>query len=429
MNAQALILPLLGAFVHCFTAPGFGHFTHFVLAHMALLGLPHCVTETLRLTRRHHVVHWTTPYAFLQRGRWACQHLSQCLLDLIVTTVGIAGEVVVALDDTLVKKWGRKFFGLGLYPDPTDKNPGAHQRRVYGHCWVVLALLWEYQGGKWVGFPVAALLFVPLALCSRRWPFLSKIDLAERLLRRLRWPATRLIVVADNLYAKAQLARVVVGHAPCVLVSRLRTNAALYLRPSPPSLPRRGRRRVRGPQRSAQQLYRCRSHQQRLTVRIYGKTVTLTAYVGVVMPSRRLGNAPIRVVIFPQRSGRKMNIFFSTDPTMAPVRLLELYAARFKIEDIFDELKTCGGFADCRQRSFVALKRHATLCLIAYSVLRLLSVTLKGAPAIEAEPWWCPVGPPSVTRLRRAVFNSLRISARLHTELKGNENIPLNEAA
>jgi len=176
-------------------------------------------------------------------------------------------------------------------------------------------------------------------------------------------------------------------------------------------------------------LYRRRTHRRRLTVRIYGKRVTLEAYVGVMVPSRRLGNAPIRVVIFPQRSGPKMNIYFSTDSTMAPERLLELYAARFKIEDIFDELKTTSGFADCRQRSFPALKRHAMLCLVAYSLLRLLTVTLKGAAAIEAEPWWCPAGPPSVTRLHRAVFKSLRISARWHTEPIVNENIALKEAA
>ena len=429
MNAQTLILPLLLGFVHCFTAPGFGHFCHFVLAHMALLDIPHCVTETLRLTERHHLLHWTTPYAFLQRGRWACQQVSQCLLDLLVCTLGVAGEVVVVLDDTLVKKWGRKFFGLGLYPDPTDKNPGAHKRRVYGHCWVVVALLWEYQAGKWVGFPLAALLFVPLVLCSRQWPFLSKIDLAERLLRGLRWPATRLIVVVDNLYAKAQLAQVVVGQSRCVLVSRLRSNAALYLPPPQPPKPRRGRRPLRGPKMTAPQLYRRRSQRRSLTVRIYGKTVTLRAYVGVLIPSPRLGKAPVRVIIFPQRSGHKMNIFFATDPTLDPVRLLELYAARFKIEDIFDELKTTGGFADCRQRSFLTLKRHATLCLVAYSMLRLLSVTLKGAAAIEAEPWWCPAGPPSVTRLRRAVLKSLRISVPLHAEPKVNENLSFKEAA
>src|SRR2546425_6007968 len=186
MNAQALILPLVLSFVHCFTAPGFVHFAHFVLAHMALLGTPHCVTETLRLTQWHTVRHWTTPYAFMKQGRWSCWHVSQGLLDLLAQRLGPCGEMVVALDDTLVKKWGRKFFGLGLYPDPTDKNPGARKRRVYGHCWVVVALLWEYQAGQWMGFPLATVLFVPVALCSTAWPFLTKIDLATWLLRGLR---------------------------------------------------------------------------------------------------------------------------------------------------------------------------------------------------------------------------------------------------
>src|SRR5438132_1206273 len=102
-----------------------------------------------------------------------------------------------------------------------------------------VALLWEYQGGHWVGFPLAALLFVPLARCSAPWPFLSKIELAERLLRSLRWPTSRLIVVVDNLYAKAQLARVEVNHHRCVLLSRLRSNAALYLVPPRLAKPRR----------------------------------------------------------------------------------------------------------------------------------------------------------------------------------------------
>jgi hypothetical protein len=343
--------------------------------------------------------------------------------------LGFSGEVVVALDDTVVKKWGRKFFGLGLYPDPTDKNPGARKRRVYGHCWVVMALLWEYQVGHWVSFPLAAGLFVPVALCSTAWPFLTKIDLATWLVGRLRWPAPRVVLVADNLYAKAQVARLVLNQQRCVLVSRLRSNAALYLPPPRCRTPRRGRPRVRGGKLTARQLYHRRSQRRRFTVAIYGKRVTVDAYVGVVIPSRRLGNEGIRVVIFPQRSGRKMNIFFTTALTMPPERLLELYAARFKIEDCFDELKTVGGFADCRQRTFPALKRHATLCLVAYSLLRLVSVTLKGAAASEAEPWGCPAGPPSVTRLRRAVFKSLCISESFHPTLNVLEKTPLKEAA
>ena len=124
-----------------------------------------------------------------------------------------------------------------------------------------------------------------------------------------------------------------------------------------------------------------------------------------------------------------MNVFFSTDLSMDPVRLLELYAVRFKIEDAFDELKTFGGFADCRQRSLQALKRHATFSLMAYSLLRLLSISLAQAQTIEAEPWWQPKGPPSVTRLRRAVAKALPFSFSLLKPAKASNNSSLKLVA
>ena len=157
--------------------------------------------------------------------------------------------------------------------------------------------------------------------------------------------------------------------------------------------------------------------------------MTITAWVGVLIPSRTLGDAPILAVIFPQRSGEKFNVFFSSDTAMEPARLLELYAARFKIEDAFDELKTHGGLGDCRQRGFTAHKRHVTLTLVAYSLLRLLSATLPGAQAIETEPWWHPPGPPSVTRLRRAVAKAIGISSGLSAADKPRENHALSLAA
>ena len=128
-----------------------------------------------------------------------------------------------------------------------------------------------------------------------------------------------------------------------------------------------------------------------------------------------------------------MNVFFSTDVRMDPVRLLEIYAGRFKIEDAFDELKTHGGMGDCRQRGFTAHKRHVTLTLLTYSLLRLLSATLPRAETIKAEPWWHPDGPPSVTRLRRALAKSLGISigisCRLPTAAKPQKNQHLRLAA
>ena len=426
MNAQALMLPLLMVFVNCFTRPGFEHFQNFIIAHAALFGLQHCVTEVMRLTRVHAIMHWTTPYTFLRKGRWSCKEVSQTLLGLVAERLKIMDEIVIAIDDTLVKKWGKKFFGLGYYPDPTDKNPGHQKRRVLGHCWVAMALLLE-RGGKWFAFPLSALLFVPKKACEKDWEFKTKIELAAMMIKRLSWPARRLVLVGDNLYAKAQLAGLELDGKEVVLISRLRSNAALYELPKRKKGP--GRPPKRGKKFSPQQLWLKRSKRKKIKARIYGKTVTIEAFVSVMVPSVTLGDKPILVIIFPQRSGKKMNVFFTTDVEMDPARVLEIYSGRWKIEELFREVKTAGGFGDYRQRSFTAIKRHANLCLVAYSLLGLLALSVPDAERIEAEPWWSPCGPPSVGRLRRAFYKALRISPGFHSDPKPDEITPLKEAA
>jgi hypothetical protein len=433
VTAPVAFLALVEQFVNCFTAPGFRHFVHFMMAHATLWGATHCVTETLRQTRWHELKHWTASYVFMKRGRWSCRAVTQTLFRVLFGKLSFADEadagasVVLAIDDTLVKKWGRHFFGLGHYLDPTDKTPGASHRRVLGHCWVVLALLWEQGPGRWFCFPLGALLFVPESRCSRAFPFQTKIELAAALLRRLRF-APRAILVVDNLYAKAKLLADGLREGD-VIVSRLRCNAALYEPPKPRKSGQRGRPAKRGAKKTARELWRRRSQRRKMTVNIYGKCVTFDAFVGAVIPSRTLGERPIQVVIFRQRSGKKMNVFFTTDLLMSPERLLELYAARFKIEDAFDELKTFGGFGDCQQRSLTALKRHATLCVVAHSLLRLLALTLKGAERLAAEPWWQPLGPPSVTRVRRALNTAFAISCSLHSTTKVKEIRPAKHIA
>ena len=407
MDAQTII-PLLSEFASCFTKAGYQHFVVMMLSRMSLVGLPHSVTELMRHSGIYKEKHWTSVYWFMREGKYSCKALSQRLFEVLSKRLNLGDTLILAIDDTLVKKIGKSFFGLGYYLDPTDKNPGAHKRRVRGHCWVVLALLFE-QGKQCFCFPLAALLFVPKKHCEKSWKFKSKIELAELLLQRFSWSSKKILLLVDNLYAKGKLSFDI---ANVVMVSRLRSNAALYELPKQPKKKKAGRPRLRGPKNKAHHLYRCRSKHQHLTLNIYGKTVQIKAFVDILMPSRTLGAQPILVVIFPQRTKKKvkMNVFFSTDLNMTPTRLLELYALRFKIEDLFDELKTFGGFKDCQQRSFPALKRHATFTLMAYSLLRLLSLTVENSEHIEAMPWWKPSGIPSVTRIRRALAKSILFS-------------------
>jgi hypothetical protein len=428
MTAPAVLVPLLEAFVECFTTPGFSHFTAFIVSHAALWGAPHRLTEVMRFSGLHRRRHWTAPYAWLRRGRCSCRLLSQKLLDLLLERLGLCGELVLVIDDTLIKKWGRRFWGLGCYRDPTDKNPGASQRRVWGHPWVVLALLVQ-RAGRWFCFPLSARLFVPDRVGQKDWPFAGKIELAADLIGRLEWGRRKATVVVDNLYAKACLLWAALEPRGWTLVSRLRSNAALYLPPQPRKAGGRGRPRKRGPKRTARQLWSRRSSGRRkLTVHIYGKKLSIQAWVGVLIPSATLGDNPILAVIFPDRSGR-MLIFFSTDLQMDPCGLLELYGARFKIEDAFDEMKTHGGLGDYQVRSLPAMKRHVTLCRVAYSLPRLLAIQGGAGLEIAQDPWWHPPDPPSVTRVRRALFKLFPISPCLPREDKHEKIPPLQRAA
>lgn len=134
-------------------------------------------------------------------------------------------------------------------------------------------------------------------------------------------------------------------------------------------------------------------------------------------------------MIFPQRNGETMNVFFTTDLAMTPERLLEVYGGRFKIEDNFDELKTVGGLGDYRQRGATAIKRHVTLTLLAHSLLRLTGLLKPDAEAVQVEPWWAPTGVPSVTWLRRECARVFGISGSLHEKLKQARNRPPQRAA
>lgn len=399
----------LDVFVQCFTEPGFRHFAHFVLAHAAQWAGPHCVTETLRLTRWHTVRHWTTPYVFQRRGRWSCRAVSAALLTVILAVLRIPGELVFVIDDTLVKKSGRHFFGLGLHRDPTDKNPGASKRRVWGHQWVVLALLYEAGVGRWYAFPLAAYLFVPLAACTALWPYISKVQLATWLLAGLARAGRRVMLVVDAGYAKRWIFELAANPAVLTMVTRLRCDTPMYDKPAPRRKGQRGRPAERGTKRTAQDLWRRRSLRRTVEVHLYGKRRTLTVAVADRLPSRSFGSRLVRFVIFPHAKTGKMIVLMATDTALAVERILELYGARFKLEDAFDELKTHGGFGDYRVRSATAMKRHVTLTLVAYSLLRLFSVSC-AAESLEAEPWWRPTGRPSVTRARRALARALGIS-------------------
>src|SRR3712207_957204 len=189
----------------------------------------------------------------LSRASWSSLEASRVLLGLLVEAfVAEEGPLVVGIDETLERRYGRKISARGVYRDPVRST---HETFV------------KSSGLRWV----CAMLLVEIPWASRVWalPFLSVLAPSERyaaergkrhkkvtewawqlLLVLRRWyPEREIVAVADRAYASLQLLeRCRKLRKPITFVSRLRLDAALSLyEPAPARRPgQRGRPRLKG---------------------------------------------------------------------------------------------------------------------------------------------------------------------------------------
>jgi hypothetical protein len=266
-------------------------------------------------------------------------------------------DLVVALDDTPTPRWGPCVEGAGIHHNPT---PGpAGEKYVYGHVWVTLAALLHHpeQGPR--ALPLLAEMYVrrkdiTAILRCQGVAFATKLEQAGQ---QLLWlfdaaeRARRIIVVADGAYAKRPLL-LVIRRLHMTLVSRLPSNAALWTLP-----PRRRRPGQRGPlptygkQRIdlARRAANPRGWQQVSCLQYREIEVK---QIKTFLTTWRPAGGVIRVVLVQEEDGWRA--YFSTDPDMSPVRILELAADRGALEETFKDLKEIWGAGQQQLRNYWA---------------------------------------------------------------------------
>jgi hypothetical protein len=177
--------------------------------------------------------------------------VSRVLLGLLVEAFVPEGDtLVVGIDETLERRYGKKIRAKGVYRDPVRST---HETFV------------KASGLRWV----CVMLLVEIPWASKVWalPFLSALAPSERyaarrgkrhkkitewawqmLLVLRRWhPQREIVAVADRAYASLKLLdRCRRLRKPITFITRLRLDAALY-EPAPPRKPGQiGRPRLKG---------------------------------------------------------------------------------------------------------------------------------------------------------------------------------------
>jgi len=340
---------------------------------------------------------WLAPFACLfTRPTWERVPVlvEGALLGLLITALAPSGPVVVGVDDTLERRWGRPVAARGIYRDAVRSSHG-HFVKASGLRWVPLSLLAPIP---WAG-RVWALPFLTVLAPSERFArehgsrHKKLTDWARQaLLQAARWlpPGRRIVAVTDGSYAALDLLAAV-RHRVCV-VARLRTDARLF-DPVPPRRPGTiGRPRIVG-QRQPTLAWRradpATPWQPTVVAHWYGggdravEVATGTA----VWHHPGLPVVPLRWVLARDPAGEfRPQALLCTDRDASATDILAWFVRRWATEVTFQEARRHLGVETQRQWSDLAIARTTPCLLGLYSLVTLWAHELRRSHRLLPSP-------------------------------------------
>jgi len=298
----------------------------------------------------------------------------------------VGGRLVVALDDSINPKTGKHIFACQRTFDHAAKS--NQSRWPWAQTIVTLGLLTSIHG-RWCCVPLAFAFYLRrqtlrlrcIRLRGRALTFADKFAQATLLIERVAavFAGVPVLVVTDSWFGNNGLfkpLRSALGER-VHLLSRLRVNAALFALPvAQPG--RCGRPRKYGARlgNAASLAATMRTQANTYSLHVYGKRREVLAAERVVM--LKTLRCPVRVVWVYRKT--QWVALVSTDLSLSVAEIVELYAARWKIEAGFREIKQEIGSASTQTRCPNAVSNHLQFCMAATTITWIYAAHLKQAP-------------------------------------------------
>jgi len=396
-------------FATCFTKPSFQTFC--VIVTGWLLGHGRRVVTRILLAGDGLTVKTFSCYhRFFSQARWTVDAVGRVMLTMVLKFIPEDAPIVVAVDDTLNRKTGKRIWAAGMHHDPLLSTA---RRAVFsfGHNWVVLSvqLRLPFAPDKVWSLPILMRLYRRKQ--KKREPgrprgerkaigqatpreYRTRPQLASEMIALLTsWVPERIIhVVGDSEYAGKSISRHLPDNAH--LTSRMVMNAALYDRPAKRRKGQRGAPRKKG-KRLPSPVELAKSKKVRWTktkVALYGRRVRVWYKTRTALWYNSAGTRLLRIVVVHDPSGRrKDDCFFSTDLSLSAKAILELFAMRWPLEVAFYNAKQFLGLQDPQNRTPQAVQRTAPLALYLHTLVILWFAEhgrFDAAAYRRAHPWY-----------------------------------------
>lgn len=413
----AEIISILTAFSSEFTRPTWKNIQTLFIGAILCRGARR-ITSILRVMDLCNERNFSKYHRVLSRAAWNELALSRILLGLLVKTLPASWPILIAVDETLERRKGKKIKAKGVYRDAVRSS----QSRVI----TAFGLKWECMT-----------LIVPLPWCRRPWalPFLTvlspskksnekadrrhktSIDWTRQMVKLVsRWlKGASWILLGDGAYACMALAQTCIN-TNVTLISRLRLDAQLF--EFPEFVPKKlGRKPIKGARIQLKALLEDpKQAWQSLTVNWYGgelKTLECLSFVCLWYHAGQLP-IPLRIVLVKTPDGKNVaETFFSTDINNEPIQIINRFVLRWNIEVTFEETRAHLGVETQRQWSDKAIQRSTPLLMGLYSVLTLIAIKMyetKRMLIAETTSWYDKNGELTfadiIVSIRRSIWSA-----------------------
>jgi hypothetical protein len=333
------------------------------------------LTQEKRFHRYHRV---------LSRASWSSREVSHVLLGLLVEMFVPEGDpLVVGIDETLERRYGKKIAAKGVYRDPV-RSTHEHFVKSRGLRWVCVMLLVEIPWAARVwALPFLSALAPSERYAAKRGKRHKKItEWAWQLLLQVRrwYPERDIVAVADGAYASLKLLdRCRSLSRPVAFITRLRLDAALY-EPAPTRRPGQiGRPRLKGERLPNLSVVAEAPNTVWTLTTIanwYGERERMVEIASetAVWYSTGLFAVPVRwVLIRDPQEEFKTQALLCTDLKADPQRILSWFVMRWQLEVSFQEVRRHLGFETQRQWSDLAIRRTTPALLGLFSLVTLFA--------------------------------------------------------
>ncbi|MCA1680097.1 MAG: transposase, partial [Actinobacteria bacterium] len=368
-------------------------------------------------------------HRFFSAARWSPDELGLRVAELICERLAEPGAaLLVALDDTLLHRLGRRVHGSFWHHDATANSRQA--ALAWGNNWVVVGIVVRLAFlDRAVCLPVLFRLWqprrkqIPKGKPDPERP--SKPALAREMVDLLAARLDReLDVVGDAAYASGAWRGL---QGPVTVTSRLRSNAAIFAR-KPPRTGKRGRPAQWGRQLPSldQIATDAATDWQQASVRRYAKTENLMLHAIDCLWGPLGPETPVRVILVGDTAkacGYQIALI-STDLTSTPTEIVERYADRWPIEVAYEDAKHVFGVGDARNRTHKAVERTAPFQFLCMTISVVWYAHHGHHPDVVAEhraraPWYLSKANPStadmLAKLRRTIIAAQYHPGQAHT--------------